>query len=47
MEKKRGGWGGRTPPFCKHGIFITRSEEVHMAPVFAGRMILLLEVAWV
>ena len=36
-----GGGGGRSPPpICKHNIFITGSERVHMASVFAGRMIL-------
>ena len=40
-KKKRGGWVGRSPPpICKHKVFITGSEPVHMGSVLAGRMML-------
>ena len=30
-KRKRGSWGGgRSPPICKHDIFITRSQKVHI-----------------
>ena len=35
-----GGGGGWAPPICKHNVFMTGSERVHMGSVFAGRMML-------
>ena len=35
-----GGGGGAAPPICKHKVFMTGSERVHMGSVFAGRMML-------
>ena len=38
-----GGLGGAhdgRPPICKHSVFMTGSERVHMGSVFAGRMML-------
>ena len=40
LKRKRGGWGGRSPPICKHSVVMTGSERVHMGSVFAGRMML-------
>ena len=40
-KKKAGVWGGGWgPPICKHIVFMTGSERVHMGSVFAGRMML-------
>ena len=40
-KKKAGGMGGAQPPaICKHNVFITGSERVHIGSVIAGRMIL-------
>ena len=42
QPKKRAGVGGEgwAPPICKHNVFMTGSERVHMGSVFAGRMML-------
>ena len=44
LKRKRGvggGGGGEwAPPICKHNVFMTGSERVHMGSVFAGRMML-------
>ena len=43
VKKARGlgGGGAQHPlPICKHNVFITGSERVHMGSVFAGRMML-------
>ena len=40
LKRKPGGLGGRSPPICKHNVFMTGSEKAHMGSVFAGRMIL-------
>ena len=40
LKRQRGGWGGRSPPSCKHNVVMTGSERVHMGSVFAGRMML-------
>ena len=37
LKRKRGVGGG--PPICKHNVFMTGSERVHMGSVFAGRLI--------
>ena len=37
---KRKRLGGRSPPICKHKVFIAGSEPVHMGSVFAGKRIL-------
>ena len=40
-KKTAGGLGGAgPPPICKHSVFMTGSERVHMGSVFAGRMTL-------
>ena len=31
--------GAQPPPICKHNVFMTGSERVHMGSVFAGKMI--------
>ena len=41
FKKKAGRLGGaQPPPICKHSVFMTGSERVHMGSVFAGRMML-------
>ena len=39
LKRKRGAWGAYPPPICKHNVFMTGSEMVHMGSVFAGKMI--------
>ena len=40
LKRKPGVGGGWAPPICKHSVFMTGSERVHMGSVFAGRMML-------
>ena len=36
LKRKPGGFGS-PPPICKHNVFMTGSERVHMGSFFAGK----------
>ena len=40
LKRKRGVGGMGAPRVCKHNVFMTGAERVHMGSVFAGRMML-------